>query len=207
MQHRAWLVDFDGTLYHHAPVKYAMALELLLGGWTAIPTLRRFRRCHEELRGLGKTLPPSTQLLSPFEHQLTLTATALAQPVEHVAQTVETWMMERPRKWIRCFRRRELLREIATYQQQGGLVALVSDYPLRTKLRALDGVSQVPRFDVIVASGERDGPTSLKPAPDGYLAAAQALNIPPQACLVIGDRADADGAAAKAAGMDFRHIH
>ncbi|HMJ15422.1 MAG TPA: HAD-IA family hydrolase, partial [Polyangiaceae bacterium] len=61
-------------------------------------------------------------------------------------------------------------------------------------------------FDTVVASGEPDGPRRLKPHPDGYLAAAQRLGVPAERCLVIGDRQDADGAAATAAGMQFRWV-
>src|SRR5690606_40516027 len=52
--------------------------------------------------------------------------------------------------------------------------------------------------------GESGGPSALKPAPDGYLKAALSLGVSPEHCLVIGDRDDADGAAARAAGMAFR---
>jgi beta-phosphoglucomutase-like phosphatase (HAD superfamily) len=38
------------------------------------------------------------------------------------------------------------------------------------------------------------------------LRAAAALEVEPSACLVIGDRDDADGEAARAAGMAFRRI-
>ncbi|MCB9916751.1 MAG: HAD hydrolase-like protein, partial [Planctomycetes bacterium] len=43
-------------------------------------------------------------------------------------------------------------------------------------------------------------------APDGYLEAARRLGVAPAECLVVGDRDDADGAAARAAGMAFRRI-
>jgi HAD superfamily hydrolase (TIGR01509 family) len=54
---------------------------------------------------------------------------------------------------------------------------------------------------VVVSSGEPGGPSRLKPDPEGYLSAAERLGIAPERCLVIGDRDDADGAAARAAGM------
>jgi HAD superfamily hydrolase (TIGR01509 family) len=61
-------------------------------------------------------------------------------------------------------------------------------------------------FDRVVACGEPGGPNKLKPAPDGFLLAAKVLGVEPNRCLVIGDRTDADGAAAKASGMEFRLI-
>ena len=61
-------------------------------------------------------------------------------------------------------------------------------------------------FDVVVSNGEHPDLKRLKPAPDGMLLAAAELGVLPEHCLVIGDRDDADGAAARAAGMAFRLI-
>ena len=80
---------------------------------------------------------------------------------------------------------------------------VVSDYPARKKLSAL-GVTDL--FDAIVASGEPGGPVALKPDPRGYLLAAEQVGIPAAECLVIGDRDDADGEAARRAGMQFRRV-
>ncbi len=79
----------------------------------------------------------------------------------------------------------------------------MSDYPARRKLEA-SGVAEL--FEQVVANGEQGGPGRLKPWPDGYLLAAEQLGVAPGECLVIGDRADADGEAARRAGMAFRRI-
>ena len=70
----------------------------------------------------------------------------------------------------------------------------------------LDALGAGDLFDCVVASGEPGGPELLKPHPDGMLKAARALGELPEACLVIGDRTDADGEAARRAGMAFRLI-
>lgn len=62
--------------------------------------------------------------------------------------------------------------------------------------QALVALGHADTFDVVLAS--EDVPRS-KPAPDGYLAAAQALDVPPARCLVIEDSA-AGIAAGRAAG-------
>src|SRR5205823_12959625 len=49
-KHRAWLVDLDGTLYYHRWVRAAMAAELVLGHWRAIPLIRAFRYAQEAMR-------------------------------------------------------------------------------------------------------------------------------------------------------------
>jgi FMN phosphatase YigB (HAD superfamily) len=197
-QHDAWLVDLDGTLYDARWVKLAMACELALGGWGAVSTLRRFRHEHEAVRG-----EPATDELGPFGLQLERTAQALGVERAVVEALVTTWMIRRPGKWIRRFCRSSLLEEIASFRSAGGRTALVSDYPATEKLAAL-GRSEL--FDVVVASGEPGGPRRLKPAPDGLLAAARLLGAEPARCLVLGDRADVDQAAAEAAGMAFRLV-
>jgi putative hydrolase of the HAD superfamily len=189
---RACLVDLDGTLYRSLPLKLAMAAELLLFGVPVISTLLRFRREHEL---------PAVGTANPFEDQLERTARALGRPVEGVRDAVDRWMFRRPAKWIAVFRRRKLLAELEAFRERGGRLALVSDYPVRSKIDQLK-----LQFDVTVSSGEPGGPARLKPDPEGYLSAARALGVEPRHCLVIGDRDDRDGEAARRAGMAFRKV-
>ncbi len=195
--HDAWLIDLDGTLYYPLPVKGAMAVELFATGWPAIATLRRFRKEHEALRHEGG------ESESPYRTQLERTATALGHDVDLVAGVIREWMHERPSRWIRLFRRQSLLAEISAFRAQGGRTALVSDYPARRKL---EGLGVLELFDTIVANGEPGGPRRLKPEPEGYLLAAERLGVTSERCLVIGDRDDADGVAARAAKMAFRRV-
>jgi putative hydrolase of the HAD superfamily len=193
----AWLVDLDGTLYRPTPVKLLMALELSLFGWGAVKTLRRFRRAHEELR----EAEPGAQMSAaqnPFERQLEHAARALGREQSDVERVVRIWMFERPLKWVARSKRTDLLSALEKFRTQGGKTALVSDYPATGKLRALGAAGL---FDLVVSSGEPGGPSKLKPDPEGYLLAAAGLGVEPSRCLVIGDRDDADGAAARAAGM------
>ena len=181
-----------------------MAAELLLFGRSAIKTLRQFRHEHEAMReeqNAGRAL--ATAHASPFAGQLARTAETLGKPAADVESVVRSWMVERPGKWIRRFARKTLLAELRVFKAQGGRTALVSDYPAERKLDAL-GVRNL--FDVVVANGEAHGPRRLKPDPEGYLRAAEMLKVDPARCLVIGDRDDADGEAARAAKMSFRLV-
>lgn len=198
LPYRAWLLDFDGTLYRAAPVRLAMAGELLLREWSAIRVLQIFRREHERLR--DSDAPHES---GPFVSQLERTAQQVGRSVEEVEHLVAKWMFERPLKWLKLFRRRGLLAEIRRYRVAGGRVALVSDYPVSTKFKALGADDLI---DLVIANGEPGGPKRLKPWPDGYLLAAAGLGIAPEACLVLGDRPDADGEAARRAGMGYRRI-
>jgi FMN phosphatase YigB (HAD superfamily) len=194
---KAWLVDLDGTLYRSFPVRAAMAAEVALSGARHLRTLRTFRHFHEQVRKHGA---PGGD---PYREQLERTATSLGRDVADVERVVHTWMHEKPARWLWLFRRRALVNEIALFRARGGKTALVSDYPARVKLA---GSGFADLFDVVVASGEPDGPARLKPDPTGYLLAAERLGVAKEHCLVIGDRDDADGAAARAAGMAFRWV-
>lgn len=194
--YQAWLVDLDGTLYYAWPVRVVMTVQLALGGWRAIRIIRQFRREQERLR----TATFGTGDGNPFDNQVRRTAASLGIDAERVRATIEAWMFEAPCTWIRRFRRRPLISAIQRFRSGGGKVALVSDYPARHKLQAM-GVADL--FDVVVASGEPDGPSQLKPHPEGLLTAVQRLGVNAADCLVIGDRTDVDLAAANRAGLDY----
>jgi FMN phosphatase YigB (HAD superfamily) len=197
-RHDAWLIDLDGTLYRATPLRLLMAAELALCGWSAIGILRRFRQEHERLRH-----SPEPAASTPYALQIERTAAALNQATDRVEQIARDWMQQRPRKWLpRCLRR-GLVERVERFRADGGRVAVVSDYPAGGKLAAL-GIAEL--VEAVVASGETPELKRLKPAPDGYLLAAQRLGVPAERCLVIGDRDDTDGAAAQAAQMDFLHV-
>lgn len=194
----AWLFDLDGTLYRPLPLKLVMAAELLLKGRNSLPAIRAFREEHETLREEGGEFAPS-----PYREQLDRAARKLGVTLDALEGTVVEWMQARPCKWLPRFARSELVEELRKFRTEGGKTALVSDYPGARKLEAL-GLSS--DFDAVVCNGETEGLTRLKPAPDGYLLAAERLGCAPDTCLVIGDREDADGAAARSAGMAFRKV-
>jgi HAD superfamily hydrolase (TIGR01549 family) len=202
-QHAGWLVDLDGTLYHPGLVKLAMAAELALFGLREVPVLKAFRRQHEWRPNGAAAFNQEFHQEDPFRAQLERTANAVRMPLASIEPIVGKWMFERPGKYLRLFRRRALLRELQSFQAAGGRLALVSDYPARAKLQALGCASL---FELVVASGEPEGPRALKPSPEGYLAAAGRLGLTPTQCLVVGDREDKDGEAARQAGMDFLRI-
>jgi len=200
--YKAWLCDLDGTLYKPGGLKLLMGLELLLFGLPELGIIRAFREEHERLRQLRRE-ERDPRHATPFDEQIARTAALLALEEDRVRRTVERWMVQRPARWLPRFRRQSLHLEIVAFRERGGKTAIVSDYPATHKLQSL-GWHQ--HFDVVVANGEPDGPDALKPEPAGYLRAAERLGVHPNDCLVIGDRDDADGQAARAAGMAFRKI-
>lgn len=194
----AWLVDLDGTLYRPLPMKLAMGLRLALAPPRIRKSILTFRQEHDILR---KAQNEPAQ--SPYALQLERAADKLDVDRFELERIVDEWMIRRPCRWIATFKRKRLLAELADFRSSGGRAALVSDYPAREKLDSLEA-SEL--FDAVVANGEAGGAEWLKPHPDGYLRAATRLGVPPERCLVIGDRADLDGESARRAGMRFRLV-
>lgn len=197
-QFAAWLIDLDGTLYRAMPMKVAMGLELLRTNRRVRAVIRAFRHEHEAVRLTDLPLDADA-----FTVQLAHTAERLDCTIDAVRTIVDDWMFARPGRWLWRFRRGRLLAEIAQFRANGGRTALVSDYPAREKLQALKATDL---FDTVIANGETNRPYRLKPSPEPFLMAAADLNVPAEQCLVLGDRANADGLAAQRAGMAFRLI-
>jgi len=91
---------------------------------------------------------------------------------------------------------------LETLRSQGMQLAIVTNSPWDTPARLLRG--DLERwdldgfFDAFLCSGELPW---RKPNPAFMLAAAEALRVPPQECLVVGDMLEVDIAGAIAAGM------
>ena len=90
------------------------------------------------------------------------------------------------------------LLELLDWIDQSGLKKAVASSGLRRYIDAVLTVTNLrERFDVIISA---DDVVNGKPAPDVFLAAARALNVAPENCLVLED-APFGVQAAKAAGM------
>ncbi|HUI92131.1 MAG TPA: HAD family hydrolase [Chitinivibrionales bacterium] len=100
------------------------------------------------------------------------------------------------------FSRPFIRRLLGALREKGVRLAVLSDYGcVKERLEKL-GLS--PTIFDAVSSCEDAG--ALKPHPRPLLAIAEKWGIAPGQILVLGDRADTDGAAAKNAGMQFIRV-
>jgi HAD superfamily hydrolase (TIGR01549 family) len=195
---RAVLFDLDGTLYHQAPLRALMALELatlfLRGSPAAasrtIRALAAFRRVREELR----QAEPDT----PLERlQYEAAARRAGVPVAELEAWAREWIDERPLKYLRRCRRRGLPDLLDGLRDRGLRTGVFSDHPVRSKLRAL-GVAQAMELQLCATDAEID---AFKPDPRGFQRACRLWGLEPAQVLYVGDRVEIDGAGAARAGM------
>lgn len=191
-QVRGVILDLDGTLYNQKKLRVRMALELmrhcLFRPWLIreVLILFHFRRIRESLAEAGQSDVSRQQFL--------LTARKCHCGPEEVLDVVDDWLYRRPLRHLARYRYPLVDSLLSFLSGRQIMIAVLSDHPAETKLKALqvEGVfscsSQDPSID------------KLKPDPAGVLHICSHWGIAPSQCLVIGDRDDRDGEAARRAG-------
>jgi len=190
---RLVVFDVDGTLYRQTPLRLCMARDLLLHAalrrdFRTIAVLRTYRRIRERLGAEGT--PGFEQAL------LAQTAAATKLGVQQVQAIAAEWILRRPLPYVARYRCSGVSELFAGLRRRGVPIGVLSDYPARAKLVAL-GLSA---DHVLSASDDHVG--RLKPHPRGLQALIAAAGATATATVLIGDRADRDGAAARRAGAE-----
>jgi putative hydrolase of the HAD superfamily len=184
---RLVVFDLDGTLYPQRPLRMRMAARLCWHAATrldlsAIKVLRTYRRLRERF-GEAETEGFESKLRAEVgaAHRLT--------PSE-VGAIIETWIDEKPLALLRGYSRLPGL--FAGIRRSGRKLAVLSDYPCAKKLAAL-GLSA----DRALAAEEVG---FLKPHPAGLQRLMNEFGARPAETVLVGDRPERDGEAARRAG-------
>jgi FMN phosphatase YigB (HAD superfamily) len=190
---RAVIFDVDGTLYHGPGLRRRMLVELIthcLADPRRLPLLRLLRLYRSERERLAEE-EASGILRLQYERP----AARLGIPAAAVEEAVGVWIHRQPLPYLRAHRIPGAERFLALVRASGRAVAVLSDYPAKAKLAAL-GLDA----DRIVCGTDSDV-DRLKPHPAGLIKLVNDLGMEPDDCLLIGDRDDRDGAAARRIGM------
>lgn len=188
---RLVVFDMDGTLYRQRPIRLKMARDVLLYtlskcDFNVIAVLARYRRIKERL---------SDEQVIDFERILvTETAMATANSPDKVRAIIAEWIDQRPLRYLRAYRRPRLLELFAGLRREGKSIGILSDYPVKEKLLALELTANYMAF-----AGE-EGIGLLKPHPKGLKSLIAAAGVTADETIMIGDRADRDGMATRRAG-------
>ncbi len=194
---RAVVFDVDGTLYRQGALRRAMAVRLVrahlrrpLTGVTTLRILSAYRRGQEALRAAGGSGDVA-------QAQLRFASQATGAPPAAVQALVTRWMDEAPLDLLADLAQPGMKAFVRELRVRGIRLGVLSDYPAEAKLAAL-GVGGL--FDsVLCAQASEVG--VFKPDPRGILISLERLGVAPADALYVGDRADVDAVAARAAGV------
>jgi len=191
----AVIFDVDGTLFDHLALRPAIASRLIRHaltrrrGWRDLYVVFVFRRLRNRLAlaeadGIGRR---------DFEE----TAKATGVAVTDVKEIVTRWLFQEPLRIIALHRFPGIDAFVAALRERGIRTGVFSDYPAEDKLKAL-GVSVE-----VVRDASQPEIARLKPNPAGFQRVSELLGVSPSRCLIIGDRDDRDGEAARRGGFLF----
>jgi putative hydrolase of the HAD superfamily len=183
--------DVDGTLYRQRPLRVRMAVNLLFDAllkrdMTTIRVLTEFRRIRERLG--NEEVPDFARAL------LAETAAARSLPEDDVRSIVADWIDRRPLPYLAAYRYPGLVELFGGLRRRGKSIGILSDYAAAAKLEALGLAADH------VVSAQDEGIGVLKPNPKGLLALIDAAGAEPARTVLVGDRPDRDGLAARRIG-------
>ena len=193
--YKAWVLDFDGTLFYQLPMRIFMAAWLGLyylprpHRWKEIFMLREYRRLREKLFAAE----------SENSHQLQLEnlSQRYNMSVQEILAVMQDWMTEKPKFFIKIFQRKKLIAAINSAKLRGIKIVIYSDNPVSEKIKALDFTPDYAFWS------DDDLIKCMKPDSSGLKNIIRLLNLKRAEILYIGDRDDRDGACAKSAGVDY----
>lgn len=184
--------DVDGTLYSQSALRLRMLPELLVLAFSIqgraqlkiIATYRRLREAYagRELEGFGAALIEDT-------------ATAAACKPEAARETIEEWIYRRPLRHLKACVLAEVPELFTSLKTAGKIIGIFSDYAAEAKLDAMGLTADV------IASADDANVALLKPNPKGLQSLMQKTGAQPNETLLIGDRDERDGEAARRAGV------
>jgi len=185
--------DLDGTLYPN----YRLNLRLIPFAAREFQLLSAFGKARNIIRKYQSENPDIIYEQNDFyTHQAEITAKILSVQPEPLKEKIEKLMY---RGWEPIFKSVKLFKGVnetlLTLHKAGYKLGLMSDFPPETKLKNL-GVPDI--WDAVLCS-ECCG--ALKPHPMPFIKLAEAMSLPPENILYVGNSLPYDVGGGAKAGM------
>jgi len=177
--------DLDGTLYPNYRLNIRL-LPFLLKEWRLLSAFGKARTIirkqqEENIKNLSQ-FNSQFPILNFYDYQAELTAKILSADSKMIKEKIETLIY---RGWEPLFKKVKLFKGVIelldALKKAGFKMGLMSDFPPETKLKYL-GISNY--WDVVHCS-EDSG--TLKPHPLSFVKLADAMALPPEKILYVGN--------------------
>ena len=188
--YEVYVFDVDGTLYFQRKVRMIMAKRLLC--YYAVHPLRlKDLFIIKEFRALREKAQSADTLYDD-------TAAKYSVSSEYVRDVIDKWIYKNPIDAVSCSKDEKLLCVIKKLKDMGKKIVIWSDYYADDKLEAL-GVDA----DAVYTADDSNRHIELKPSDEALKLIMSDFNVSNDKVLMIGDRLEKDGLAAKSAGVDY----
>lgn len=188
--------DLDGTLYFQKEFRIKMIM-VLAGGLIFHPRHWKDAFVILKYRSLRDKWDAADTGADLEKRQYMEAGKPFGMSGEQVEKIIVHWMMEEPLKHLKAYRDERVVKTIKILQEKGVQTVVYSDYPTKDKLRAL-GIQVSDSF-----SAMDDVIACMKPNPKGLEYIIKKYKIAKKDSIMIGDRMEKDGQAARAAGIDY----
>jgi len=180
----AVLFDYGNTIIEFGPRQQQADQEVLHAELT-----RAFGPCDrvrlEEIRRAQIVAPYQNDCVEHTFHDVVAELVRQLYGQEATAEQVEALVRSRIASFIRVVEVRPEIIEVLQRMKSTHRIGLISNYPSGEAIRgSLDKLGLTPLFECIVVSGEVG---RVKPHPAIYQSALDQLDLPPEACVYIGD--------------------
>ena len=186
-----YVFDLDGTLYDQPVLRRIMAVRLAM-----YYALHPFRIGELFILQHFRKVKDKWTKSSSDEDIIRQVAADTGSGEDKVSRIVQKWIYDDPLSALPQTRDDRLCDWIKKLRTEGKKVVILSDYPAKDKLKAL-------QIDVDAQYGPDDKRIDeLKPSPKGLTVIMEDFGVDPGDVLMIGDRKEKDGKCAEAAGVD-----
>lgn len=204
-EYRVVIFDLDGTLYYQRPFRLRM-LRYLAGYILTHPLhikdfliIKKYREVREKWEECDKecSKKPQYRKLGLDDRQYQYVAEHMKVERHQVKKVIDFFMLEMPLQFLPSYTDERLADMIGELHRRGKTVVIYSDYPVENKLKALE-----IKADACYTSADgRIG--SMKPDPKGIAVILADMDCPAEEALMIGDRYEKDGIAARGNNVDY----
>jgi putative hydrolase of the HAD superfamily len=182
--------DVDGTLYPNRAM-YLLSVPFAFRYFGILSAFARVRREIRKIRPINDFYRTQAELFARYR----------GVPVEKAVETIETVIYGRWESLIRYVKPFPFVGETLGELKKAGLkLAVLSDFPLRNKLKYLN----LDGYWDYAKSSEESG--YLKPAPEPFQDLVNHFSVPPEEILYVGNSYNYDIDGAKRCGLAAAHL-
>lgn len=216
LKYKAVVFDLDGTLYNQTKLRLNMAVRLGVyycsHFWKIkeLFVLKYFREVRDKWDEVSASLESefghaegnfaedsATEDSAVDDAQYAYISGKKGVSPEYVERVVKKWIYDNPLDLLGKYRNEKLHSYIEGLQAAKIPVVIFSDYPIEDKIASLS----IKPDGMYCPGDERN--IELKPSPMGLELILNDFALAPEEILMVGDRDEKDGEAARRAGVDY----